>query len=300
MLTLMNNARLGVAAQGIGIAEAALDSAVRYARERAPVRRADRGAAAHEEPARAHGHRASRAAARCSTARARWWTATARSRRRSPAAASPEAERDRVGGDPRAQRGARSGSSRRSRSTSRPRSPTTSRGTAIQVHGGLGFMAESVPGKLHADAIITTIYEGTSEIQVSFALKEVGKGALGVVFEDVRARSRGPRRAPSSRPTRTACAKGIEQVLAAGARAGGRPRLRAALRAVARREPEQRRRRRRSCSGRRTPTRRGSTSPRRGSSGAWSTSRGAPSGSARGSPELIERCARMIAQAVPV
>ena len=28
---------------------------------------------------------------------------------------------------------------------------------AIQVHGGLGFMAESVPGKLHADGIITTV-----------------------------------------------------------------------------------------------------------------------------------------------
>jgi len=54
---------------------------------------------------------------------------------------------------------------------------------AIQIHGGLGFMAESEVGKLHNDAIITTIYEGTSEIQVSFALKEVGKGALATVFE---------------------------------------------------------------------------------------------------------------------
>ena len=44
-------------------------------------------------------------------------------------------------------------------------------------------MAESEVGKLHNDAIITTIYEGTSEIQVSFALKEIGKGALTIVFE---------------------------------------------------------------------------------------------------------------------
>jgi hypothetical protein len=58
---------------------------------------------------------------------------------------------------------------------------------AIQIHGGLGFMAESEVGKLHNDAIITTIYEGTSEIQVSFALKEIGKGALGVVFEGLEA-----------------------------------------------------------------------------------------------------------------
>ncbi len=34
MLSLMNNARLGVAAQGVGIAEAALDVAIRYARTR--------------------------------------------------------------------------------------------------------------------------------------------------------------------------------------------------------------------------------------------------------------------------
>jgi hypothetical protein len=58
---------------------------------------------------------------------------------------------------------------------------------AIQVHGGIGFMAESEVGKLHNDAIITTIYEGTSEIQVSFALKEIGKGALAAVFESLEA-----------------------------------------------------------------------------------------------------------------
>ena len=57
---------------------------------------------------------------------------------------------------------------------------------AIQVHGGLGFMAESDVGKLHNDSIITTIYEGTSEIQVSFALREIGKGALSIVFDEVR------------------------------------------------------------------------------------------------------------------
>jgi alkylation response protein AidB-like acyl-CoA dehydrogenase len=48
----------------------------------------------------------------------------------------------------------------------------------VQVHGGLGFMAESAAAHYHVDSIITTIYEGTSEIQASFALKELGKGAL--------------------------------------------------------------------------------------------------------------------------
>ena len=46
-------------------------------------------------------------------------------------------------------------------------------------------MQESVSGRLHLDGIITTIYEGTSEIQVSFALKEIGRGALTVVFEQL-------------------------------------------------------------------------------------------------------------------
>jgi alkylation response protein AidB-like acyl-CoA dehydrogenase len=36
---------------------------------------------------------------------------------------------------------------------------------AIQVHGGIGFMAETAVAKLHLDGIITTIYEGTSEIR---------------------------------------------------------------------------------------------------------------------------------------
>jgi len=35
----------------------------------------------------------------------------------------------------------------------------------IQVHGGIGYMAESPAGHYHSDSIITTIYEGTSEIQ---------------------------------------------------------------------------------------------------------------------------------------
>jgi alkylation response protein AidB-like acyl-CoA dehydrogenase len=56
----------------------------------------------------------------------------------------------------------------------------------IQVHGGIGYMAESPAGHHHSDSIITTIYEGTSEIQASFALKEMGKGALFATLEAIR------------------------------------------------------------------------------------------------------------------
>ncbi len=57
---------------------------------------------------------------------------------------------------------------------------------ALQVFGGIGFTMDSDVGKYHADSLIMTIYEGTSEIQASFALKEIGKGALKVVFDVVR------------------------------------------------------------------------------------------------------------------
>src|SRR5262249_8476588 len=59
---------------------------------------------------------------------------------------------------------------------------------AIQIHGGLGYMAESAAGQYHSDSIITTIYEGTSEIQASFALKEMSKGALFTAMEETRGR----------------------------------------------------------------------------------------------------------------
>jgi len=57
----------------------------------------------------------------------------------------------------------------------------------IQVHGGIGYMAETRAGQYHNDSIITTIYEGTSEIQASFALKEMAKGALVTTLEDTKA-----------------------------------------------------------------------------------------------------------------
>jgi hypothetical protein len=56
----------------------------------------------------------------------------------------------------------------------------------VQVHGGLGYLAESRAGQYLSDSIITTIYEGTSEIQASFALKEMSKGALFAALEETR------------------------------------------------------------------------------------------------------------------
>ncbi len=58
---------------------------------------------------------------------------------------------------------------------------------AVQVFGGVGFTAGANVGKYLADSVITTIYEGTSEIQASFALREMGKGVLEVVLREVKA-----------------------------------------------------------------------------------------------------------------
>ena len=58
---------------------------------------------------------------------------------------------------------------------------------ALQAHGGIGYMAESVAGHAHLDALITTIYEGTSEIQVTFAASELARGVLPTVIEHLAA-----------------------------------------------------------------------------------------------------------------
>jgi alkylation response protein AidB-like acyl-CoA dehydrogenase len=52
---------------------------------------------------------------------------------------------------------------------------------AMQVFGGIGYTMDADVAKLHADSLIMTVYEGTSEIQASFALREMGKGALAGV-----------------------------------------------------------------------------------------------------------------------
>ncbi len=185
MLDLMNNARLGVAAQGIGIAEAALSEAIRYANERKQF-----GSPIAQQPLMKN--MLSRMVVALEGSRAllyRCCTLVDRNR-------AIEAQLARDGDLAEGERVELEKTHERNQVRIRLLTPLAkylateacdriSR-EAIQVHGGLGFMAETNVAKLHQDAIITTIYEGTSEIQVSFALKEMGKGALLVVFEEVR------------------------------------------------------------------------------------------------------------------
>jgi alkylation response protein AidB-like acyl-CoA dehydrogenase len=181
MLTLMNNARLGVASQGVGIAEAALASALRYARERVqfgmpiadqPLMKDKLARMALElEGSRALLYRA------CSLIDRNGAIAMALARGGLAESECVELEEHRSQNEARIRLLtplAKYMATEAADSISRD---------AIQIHGGVGFMAESEVGKLHNDAIITTIYEGTSEIQVSFALKELARGALTVVFD---------------------------------------------------------------------------------------------------------------------
>jgi alkylation response protein AidB-like acyl-CoA dehydrogenase len=213
MLSLMNNARLGVAAQGVGIAEAALDEAVRYARQRKQF-----GAAIADQPLMKN--RLAHMVTSLEGSRALLYRACVLvDRNRSIEALLA---RDELAADERARWEA---IHERNDVRIRLLTPLAKylatescddiTRDAIQIHGGLGFMKESVPGKLHADAIITTIYEGTSEIQVSFALKEVGKGALDVVFDEVR-RDLESLSNPDLAPYAQRVRSGIDLVLAAG------------------------------------------------------------------------------------
>ncbi len=184
MLDLMNNARLGVAAQGLGVASAAFHAARAYADEREqfgqPIVKQPlvlsmlakmaidlEGARAllyrtfelidhneAREAALARGGATEEQAAELRTALER---DTARVRLLTPLCKYYATEVcDDITRD------------------------------AMQVFGGIGYTMDADVAKLHADSLILTVYEGTSEIQASFALREMGKGALAVVAEQVR------------------------------------------------------------------------------------------------------------------
>ncbi|MDJ0849461.1 MAG: acyl-CoA dehydrogenase family protein [Myxococcota bacterium] len=184
MLDLMNGARLGVASQSIGLADAALNDALRYAREREQF-----GKPILEQPIVRS--MVAKMAVNVEAARALLYRAYGlldKNEAREAALAREDlspAERAEIQQD-------------LERDTVRVRLLTplckyfateicddVTR-DAMQVFGGIGFTMDADVGKYHADSLIMTVYEGTSEIQASFALKEIGKGALHVVFQAVR------------------------------------------------------------------------------------------------------------------
>jgi alkylation response protein AidB-like acyl-CoA dehydrogenase len=167
-LSLMNNARLEVASQAVGIAQAAQMQAVRYASERKqgrrtidrfpPVRTMLFENAVHIEAARAIVLRA----------------AEILDRQRAAKLVGDSEAADHYGGladllTPLAKYYA-----------SEMANGVTSR--ALQVHGGYGYMRDYPVERHLRDARITSIYEGTSEIQVSTMVRPLLQDGLPLLF----------------------------------------------------------------------------------------------------------------------
>jgi len=55
---------------------------------------------------------------------------------------------------------------------------------ALQIHGGTGYMKDFPVERLYRDARITTIYEGTSQLQVVAAIRGVGNGVYLKAMHD--------------------------------------------------------------------------------------------------------------------
>jgi alkylation response protein AidB-like acyl-CoA dehydrogenase len=176
MLDLMNQARIGVAAQGIGIAEAAFQKARSYALERVQF-----GQPIIQQPLVKS--MLTTMALDIKAARALLYRTCAMIDLTDALHAYLASGRDDAG-----DRTALQAEYERNSALIRFFTPlckylgtevaTRVTRNGIQIHGGIGYMSESVAGHYHSDAIITTIYEGTSEIQASFALREMSKGAL--------------------------------------------------------------------------------------------------------------------------
>jgi len=140
---VLTGGRIGIAAQAVGVAQAALDAAVDYAGEReqfgGPI--GDIGSIRHKLADMAAGVHTARLAVR---------------------EAARQAD---AGEDPRL-----------AASLAKYVASETAvdvAGEAVQVHGGYGYTVEYDVERLYRDAKITTIYEGTSEIQKEIVAREL-------------------------------------------------------------------------------------------------------------------------------
>jgi alkylation response protein AidB-like acyl-CoA dehydrogenase len=182
MFTMMNNARLQVGLEGLAIAERAYQAALAYARERVQGRRQSGG---EERPARIVEHPDVRRMlmtmkTQIEAMRALAYTA---------AGALDRAERE---PDPAAQSAAEG---RLALLTPLVKAWCTDLGfeiasTALQVHGGMGYIEETGVAQLLRDARIAMIYEGTSGIQaldlVGRKLKMADGRLPAALFEELR------------------------------------------------------------------------------------------------------------------
>ncbi len=148
MFTMMNNARIGVAAQGTGVAEASLQHAVAYALDRKQGRAGGRGTIVEHPDVRRMltGMRADVFVARSLTL-----------------AASVAIDMGRATDNP--DWVARGAFLTPIAKNFAAELGVSNASEGIQVHGGMGFIEETGAAQYLRDARVTTIYEGTSGIQ---------------------------------------------------------------------------------------------------------------------------------------
>jgi hypothetical protein len=148
-LATLDHSRLGIAAQAVGIAEAALDEALRYARDRQQF---GRPILEHQAIA----FQLADMSTEIEAARALMYSAIWQMEQ--PGRHSDVAARAKLFASEMCNRVV---------------------GEALQVHGGYGYSKEYTIERLYRDARVTTIYEGSSEVQkmvISRALMERARG----------------------------------------------------------------------------------------------------------------------------
>ncbi|MEO0466867.1 MAG: acyl-CoA dehydrogenase [Pseudomonadota bacterium] len=187
MFTMMNSARVNVGLEGVGVGEAAYQTAFAYAQER------KQGAAAGVSgPAPILHHADVRRT--LTTMRARVMAARAICY-----ATGIAADRARIGEDEDARAAAKA---REDLLTPIAKAWSTDMGVdvasmGVQIHGGMGFMDETLAAQLYRDARIGPIYEGTNGIQaIDLIGRKVfrdGGTAMGAMIADIRDTARDAR-----------------------------------------------------------------------------------------------------------
>jgi alkylation response protein AidB-like acyl-CoA dehydrogenase len=194
MFTMMNNARLAVGTQGLGIAERAYQRALAYARERLQSRALD---APEGGPAAIIRHpdvRRNLATMKALTEAMRaliYYTAGQLDRAKS---VPDEAARNRS-------------QARLELMTPVAKAWCTDRGVevaslGVQVHGGMGFIEETGAAQHYRDSRINPIYEGTNGIQAldlaTRKLSRDGGAAVRELIADIKATDEALQRSPDS------------------------------------------------------------------------------------------------------
>ncbi|SIT85773.1 hypothetical protein SAMN05421665_2141 [Yoonia rosea] len=170
MFTMMNNARLGVATQGVGIAEAALQHALAYAQDRKQGKAPGSGAILEHADVRRM----------LTTMKADTYAARAITLMNAMAIDMAHAT------------GSAEWQARAAFLTPISKAFGTDVGcevaaTGIQVHGGMGFIEETGAAQYARDVRVATIYEGTNGIQamdlVARKLMDGGEAAFRILEE---------------------------------------------------------------------------------------------------------------------